>query len=105
MLLCHAQPVKGTMTVCCYVTVPWQWSSICIKKMSLLCTDCFRDGVIYSVCDRWQTVFLARSDDNADTDVQHSDVQTDTDVQHLRIECILLKLHWGMKALTEVHFQ
>ena len=24
---------------------------------------------------------------------------------HLRIECILLKLHWGMKTLTEVHFQ
>jgi hypothetical protein len=24
---------------------------------------------------------------------------------HLRIECILLKFHWGMKALTEVHFQ
>ena len=23
----------------------------------------------------------------------------------LRIECILLKLHLGMKALTEVHFQ
>jgi hypothetical protein len=23
----------------------------------------------------------------------------------LRIECILLKFHWGMKALTEVHFQ
>jgi hypothetical protein len=22
----------------------------------------------------------------------------------LRIECILLKFHWGMKALTEVHF-
>ena len=48
---------------------------------------------------------FARSDDNADTDVQHSDVQTDTDVQQLRIECILLKLHWGMKALTEVHLQ
>ena len=60
---------------------------------------------IQSRNDGWQTVFLARSDDNADTDVQHSDVQTDTDVQHLRIECILLKLHWGMKALTEVHFQ
>jgi hypothetical protein len=26
-------------------------------------------------------------------------------VQHLRIECILLKFYWGMKALTEVHFQ
>ena len=25
--------------------------------------------------------------------------------QWLRIECILLKFHWGMKALTEVHFQ
>jgi hypothetical protein len=24
---------------------------------------------------------------------------------YLRIECILLKFHWGMKALTEVHFQ
>jgi hypothetical protein len=48
---------------------------------------------------------FARSDDNADTDVQHSDVQTDTDVQQLRIECILLKLHWGMKALTEVHLR
>ena len=24
---------------------------------------------------------------------------------HLRIEFILLKFHWGMKALTEVHFQ
>ena len=24
---------------------------------------------------------------------------------HLRIECILLKFHWGMQALTEVHFQ
>jgi hypothetical protein len=24
---------------------------------------------------------------------------------HLRIECNLLKFHWGMKALTEVHFQ
>ena len=24
---------------------------------------------------------------------------------HLRIECILLKFHWDMKALTEVHFQ
>ena len=23
---------------------------------------------------------------------------------YLRIECILLKFHWGMKALTEVHF-
>ena len=23
----------------------------------------------------------------------------------IRIECILLKFHWGMKALTEVHFQ
>jgi hypothetical protein len=23
----------------------------------------------------------------------------------LGIECILLKFHWGMKALTEVHFQ
>jgi hypothetical protein len=22
---------------------------------------------------------------------------------YLRIECILLKFHWGMKALTEVH--
>jgi hypothetical protein len=27
------------------------------------------------------------------------------DVRCLRIECILLKFHWGMKALTEVHFQ
>jgi hypothetical protein len=27
------------------------------------------------------------------------------DMVHLRIECILLKFHWGMKALTEVHFQ
>jgi hypothetical protein len=27
------------------------------------------------------------------------------DMKHLRIECILLKFHWGMKALTEVHFQ
>jgi hypothetical protein len=26
-------------------------------------------------------------------------------VVYLRIECILLKFHWGMKALTEVHFQ
>ena len=25
--------------------------------------------------------------------------------QYLRIECILLKFHWGMKALTEVHLQ
>jgi hypothetical protein len=25
--------------------------------------------------------------------------------EYLRIECILLKFHWGMKALTEVHFQ
>ena len=24
---------------------------------------------------------------------------------HLRIECILLKFHCGMKALTKVHFQ
>ena len=24
---------------------------------------------------------------------------------YLRVECILLKFHWGMKALTEVHFQ
>jgi hypothetical protein len=24
---------------------------------------------------------------------------------HLRIECILLKFHWGMKALTEVHVE
>ena len=24
---------------------------------------------------------------------------------HLRIECILLKFYWGIKALTEVHFQ
>ena len=24
---------------------------------------------------------------------------------HLRIECILLKFHWDMKVLTEVHFQ
>jgi P-type E1-E2 ATPase len=24
---------------------------------------------------------------------------------YLRIECILLKFHWGMKAFTEVHFQ
>ena len=24
---------------------------------------------------------------------------------HLRIECILLKFHWGMKALTEVHLE
>ena len=24
---------------------------------------------------------------------------------YLRIECILLKFHWGMKVLTEVHFQ
>ena len=24
---------------------------------------------------------------------------------HLRIECILLKFHWGMKALIELHFQ
>ena len=24
---------------------------------------------------------------------------------YLRIEWILLKLHWGMKALTEIHFQ
>jgi hypothetical protein len=23
----------------------------------------------------------------------------------IRIECILLKLHWGMKALIELHFQ
>ena len=23
----------------------------------------------------------------------------------LRIECILLKFHWDMKVLTEVHFQ
>jgi hypothetical protein len=28
-----------------------------------------------------------------------------TDKFHLRIKCILLKFHWGMKALTEVHFQ
>jgi hypothetical protein len=27
------------------------------------------------------------------------------DIDHLRIECILSKFHWGMKALTEVHFQ
>jgi hypothetical protein len=26
-------------------------------------------------------------------------------VTYLRIECILLKFRWGMKALTEVHFQ
>ena len=26
-------------------------------------------------------------------------------IMHLRIECILLKFHWGMTALTEVHFQ
>ena len=26
-------------------------------------------------------------------------------VLQLRIECILLKFHWGMKSLTEVHFQ
>ena len=26
-------------------------------------------------------------------------------IVYLRIECILLKFHWGMKALTEVHFQ
>jgi hypothetical protein len=25
--------------------------------------------------------------------------------KYSRIECILLKFHWGMKALTEVHFQ
>ena len=24
---------------------------------------------------------------------------------YLRIECILLKFHWGMKALIELHFQ
>ena len=24
---------------------------------------------------------------------------------YLRTDCILLKFHWGMKALTEVHFQ
>ena len=24
---------------------------------------------------------------------------------YLRIECILLKFHWGMKALTEVHYR
>jgi hypothetical protein len=30
---------------------------------------------------------------------------TSTTYIHLRIECILLKFHWGMKALTEVHFQ
>jgi hypothetical protein len=23
----------------------------------------------------------------------------------IRIECILLKFHWGMKALIELHFQ
>ena len=23
----------------------------------------------------------------------------------MRIECILLKFHWGMKALIELHFQ
>ena len=46
--------------------------------------------------------------------IQHHSVILNDDLQHecipcnsfyLRIECILLKFHWGMKAFTEVHFQ
>ena len=34
-----------------------------------------------------------------------TDLSQVTDKLYIRIECILLKFHWGMKALTEVHFQ
>ena len=34
-----------------------------------------------------------------------TDLSQVTDKLYFRIECILLKFHWGMKTLTEVHFQ
>ena len=34
-----------------------------------------------------------------------TDLSQVTDKLYLRTECILLRFHWGVKALTEVHFQ
>jgi hypothetical protein len=34
-----------------------------------------------------------------------TDLSQVTDTLYLRIECILLKFHWGTKALIELHFQ
>jgi len=35
---------------------------------------------------------------------EYTDLSQVIDKHYLRIECILLKIHWGMKALTDVHF-
>lgn len=57
-----------------HAVIPLSRSSICIRRTSCFCTDCFSDGAFNPVCDGWQTVFLPRSNDNVDTDLQHSTV-------------------------------
>jgi hypothetical protein len=45
----------------------------------------------------WRSVLLAEEQ-------EYTDLSQVIDKHYLRIECILLKIHWGMKALTDVHF-
>ena len=74
MIEWNSQLVKDTMTL--YAVIQLSKSSIYIKKTSSSCIDHFRDGVYNPVCDCWQKVSLARSDDNTNTDLQQSDAQT-----------------------------
>jgi hypothetical protein len=57
MIEWNAQPVKATMTL--YAVIQLSWSSICIRRTSCFCTDCFRDSVVCaSLCCLYITLLF-----------------------------------------------